>query len=169
RPLRPHRRRGGLRRALAGGVADRARGCGLLLGAVPGAKGAGGTVTADSRTAGRVAAAQLSACPPDRQVNPNVPAGIPLTCPLSPRCPEDASSRRPGRPAAPRRILTLYSWTPTARAVSALPERASMVVVLHDVEGYQHGEIAAMAGIAEGTSKAQLFRARRLLREALER
>lgn len=54
-------------------------------------------------------------------------------------------------------------------AIAALPERARMVFVLHDVEGYQHGEIAVMTGVAEGTSKAQLFRARRLLREALER
>ncbi len=55
------------------------------------------------------------------------------------------------------------------RAIAALPPRARMVFVLHDVEGYQHAEIAGMAGIAEGTSKAQLFRARRLLREALDR
>jgi RNA polymerase sigma-70 factor (ECF subfamily) len=55
------------------------------------------------------------------------------------------------------------------RAIAGLPEGARMVFVLHDVEGYQHGEIARMAGIAEGTSKAQLFRARRLLREALNR
>jgi RNA polymerase sigma-70 factor (ECF subfamily) len=43
------------------------------------------------------------------------------------------------------------------------------VFVLHDVEGYQHDEIARLTGIAEGTSKAQLHRARRLLRKALER
>jgi RNA polymerase sigma-70 factor (ECF subfamily) len=54
-------------------------------------------------------------------------------------------------------------------AISGLPERARLVFVLHDVEGYQHAEIAEMTGIATGTSKAQLFRARRLLREALER
>jgi len=41
--------------------------------------------------------------------------------------------------------------------------------VLYDVEGYRHEEIARMTGIAVGTSKAQLFRARRLLREWLER
>jgi RNA polymerase sigma-70 factor, ECF subfamily len=55
------------------------------------------------------------------------------------------------------------------QAIAALPERARLVFVLHDVEGYQHGEIAEMAGIATGTSKAQLFRARRLLRKALAR
>jgi len=55
------------------------------------------------------------------------------------------------------------------QAIAALPPGARAVFVLHDVEGYQHGEIARMTGIAEGTSKAQLFRARRLLREALSR
>jgi RNA polymerase sigma-70 factor (ECF subfamily) len=53
--------------------------------------------------------------------------------------------------------------------VAALPEGAREVFVLHDIEGYRHDEIAAQAGIAAGTSKAQLFRARRLLREMLER
>ena len=55
------------------------------------------------------------------------------------------------------------------RAIGRLPQGARAVFVLHDVEGYQHGEIARMIGIAEGTCKAQLFRARRLLREALSR
>ena len=54
-------------------------------------------------------------------------------------------------------------------AIEQLPTGYKNVFVLHDVEGYQHGEIATMTGVAEGTSKAQLFRARRLLREALER
>lgn len=53
------------------------------------------------------------------------------------------------------------------QAIAALPERARLIFVLHDVEGYQHEEIAQMAGIASGTSKAQLFRARRLLRKSL--
>ncbi len=55
------------------------------------------------------------------------------------------------------------------RAVAALPPGAREVFVLHDVEGYRHAEIAELTGIAVGTSKAQLFRARRLLREALHR
>jgi RNA polymerase sigma-70 factor (ECF subfamily) len=55
------------------------------------------------------------------------------------------------------------------QAIAALPKGARTVFVLHDVEGYQHEEIARMTGIASGTSKAQLFRARRLLREALAR
>jgi len=55
------------------------------------------------------------------------------------------------------------------RAIALLPEHARAVFVLHDIEGYQHGEIAEITGVAEGTSKAQLHRARKLLREALER
>ena len=55
------------------------------------------------------------------------------------------------------------------RAIAELPDGAREVFVLYDIEGYAHGEIAQLVGIAEGTSKAQLFRARRLLREKLER
>jgi RNA polymerase sigma-70 factor (ECF subfamily) len=53
------------------------------------------------------------------------------------------------------------------RAIASLPEGARKVFVLHDVEGYKHEEIAAMTGTATGTCKAQLHRARRLLREKL--
>jgi RNA polymerase sigma-70 factor (ECF subfamily) len=53
-------------------------------------------------------------------------------------------------------------------AVARLPAGARAVFVLHDVEGYQHGEIGQLLGIAEGTSKAHLFRARRLLRGMLQ-
>jgi RNA polymerase sigma-70 factor, ECF subfamily len=53
------------------------------------------------------------------------------------------------------------------RAIAALPQGARVVFVLHDVEGYQHGEIAELLGKAVGTCKAQLHRARQLLREAL--
>ena len=52
-------------------------------------------------------------------------------------------------------------------ALASLPPGARTVFVLHDIEGYRHAEIAEMIGLAEGTSKAQLFRARRLLREKL--
>ncbi|HEX9188300.1 MAG TPA: RNA polymerase sigma factor [Vicinamibacteria bacterium] len=53
------------------------------------------------------------------------------------------------------------------KAMAGLPPGARAVFVLHDVEGRTHDEIAAMLNLAPGTSKAQLFRARRLLREAL--
>ncbi len=54
-------------------------------------------------------------------------------------------------------------------AIATLPPMARQVVVLHDLEGYQHDEIGKLLGIAEGTSKAHCFRARRLLRERLSR
>ena len=50
------------------------------------------------------------------------------------------------------------------RAVATLPPRARAVLVLHDVEGWKHEEIAAELGMAVGSSKAQLHRARGLLR-----
>src|SRR5207342_3457149 len=54
------------------------------------------------------------------------------------------------------------------RAVASLPPRARAVLVLYDVEGWQHEEIAAELGMAVGSSKAQLHRARHLLRTRLE-
>lgn len=50
------------------------------------------------------------------------------------------------------------------RAVATLPPRARAVLVLHDVEGWKHEEIAEELGMAVGSSKAQLHRARGLLR-----
>jgi RNA polymerase sigma-70 factor (ECF subfamily) len=54
------------------------------------------------------------------------------------------------------------------RAISRLPERARTVLVLFDIEGYRHMEISEMTGMAVGSSKAQLHRARKLLREDLD-
>lgn len=53
-------------------------------------------------------------------------------------------------------------------AISRLPPQARLIFVLHDIEGYRHEEIAELLGVAIGTSKAQLHRARKLLREVLE-
>lgn len=53
-------------------------------------------------------------------------------------------------------------------AIAKLPSQARLVFVLHDIEGYKHEEIAEQMGTAVGTCKAQLHRARKLLREALE-
>jgi RNA polymerase sigma-70 factor (ECF subfamily) len=55
------------------------------------------------------------------------------------------------------------------KAVSFLPEKARLVFILHDVEGYKHDEISEMLSVKSGTTKAQLHRARRLLREAMEK
>ncbi|MCP4037492.1 MAG: sigma-70 family RNA polymerase sigma factor [bacterium] len=52
-------------------------------------------------------------------------------------------------------------------AIARLPERARMVFILHDVDGHKHREIADMTGLAVGTCKAHLHRARLLLREIL--
>ena len=54
-------------------------------------------------------------------------------------------------------------------AMEQLPDGARQIFVLHDVEGYRHEEIAAMLGLATGTSKSQLHRARMTLRRHLER
>jgi RNA polymerase sigma-70 factor (ECF subfamily) len=53
-------------------------------------------------------------------------------------------------------------------AIDALPDGARDALVLHALYGYSHGEAAQMLGIAEGTCKAQLHRARKLLRERLD-
>lgn len=52
-------------------------------------------------------------------------------------------------------------------AVDQLPDIYRTVFLMHDLEGYAHGEIATSLGVAEGTSKARLSRARAKLREAL--
>ena len=52
-------------------------------------------------------------------------------------------------------------------AIGALPDGARDALVLHALYGYSHGEAAEMLGVAEGTCKAQLHRARKLLRERL--
>ena len=52
-------------------------------------------------------------------------------------------------------------------AIATLPPGARRVFVLHDIEGYKHEEIADMLGVTAGGSKAQLHRARMLLRGVL--
>ena len=53
------------------------------------------------------------------------------------------------------------------RALERLPEGMRQVLVLHDVEGFTHEEIGEMLGVAAGTSKSQLFKARAKMREML--
>ena len=65
--------------------------------------------------------------------------------------------------------IDLHHQIDLETAVATLPAGARAVWVLHDVEGYGHAEIGTLLGIAEGTSKAHLFRARRLLRQRLVR
>jgi len=53
-------------------------------------------------------------------------------------------------------------------AIDRLPPGMRQIFVLHDIEGYKHDEIAAMLGIAQGTSKSQLHRVRMVLRKYLD-
>jgi RNA polymerase sigma-70 factor (ECF subfamily) len=55
------------------------------------------------------------------------------------------------------------------QAIAALPRGARYVLVMHDIEGYKHEEIARLTGTTTGSVKAQLHRARKLLRQALDR
>jgi RNA polymerase sigma-70 factor (ECF subfamily) len=74
----------------------------------------------------------------------------------------EAGERLPARASSPGDRMDLE------RAIAALPRGARRVFVLHDVEGYTHEEIGGVLGITAGGSKAQLHRARLLLREALQ-
>jgi RNA polymerase sigma-70 factor (ECF subfamily) len=53
------------------------------------------------------------------------------------------------------------------KAIDFLPDGARTIFVLHDVEGWKHEEIARALGVTSGTTKAQLHRARMLLRRTL--
>jgi len=54
------------------------------------------------------------------------------------------------------------------RAVETLPPGYRMIFLLHDVEGYEHNEIAGMVGCSIGNSKSQLHKARMKLRDLLK-
>lgn len=75
---------------------------------------------------------------------------------------EDAAELRPVSPPGTELAIDFET------AIGRLPDGARAVFVLHDVEGFRHDEIAERMGIAVGTSKAQLHRARMLLRGHLE-
>lgn len=81
---------------------------------------------------------------------------------------ERFSEEPPARPpAAPRRDPA--GALDLERSIAALPPRARAVFVLHDVEGYKHREIAGLLELSVGACKAHLHRARRRLREELDR
>lgn len=75
-----------------------------------------------------------------------------------------------GEPAAP------MPATPTAvnridleRAIGRLPDGCRAAFLLHDVEGFEHHEVATILGVSEGTSKSQVHKARMKLRAMLKR
>lgn len=86
-----------------------------------------------------------------------------------------------GRMVRRRTELLAESWRPRDRtqpepielrlelnrAVSALPAGMRQVLWMHDVEGWTHNDIGTLLGVAPGTSKSQLFRARARVREML--
>jgi RNA polymerase sigma-70 factor (ECF subfamily) len=76
---------------------------------------------------------------------------------------EDAIDAAPARPSMADLGMDFE------RAVEKLPAGARMVFVLHDVEGFKHEEIAELMGVTSGTTKAQLHRARMILRQHLDR
>lgn len=71
-------------------------------------------------------------------------------------------------PESPATVADTGELRDLSRAVDSLPEGARHVFVLYAVYGYSHDEAASMLGIAPGTSKAQLHRARRLLAQQLD-
>lgn len=87
---------------------------------------------------------------------------IQLTDPLDD---EPAVSEAGGRGLAERTV----SKMDLERALAQLPEGCRTAFILHDVEGLEHREVAEVMGIAEGTSKSQVHKARLRLRQLLAR
>ena len=67
-----------------------------------------------------------------------------------------------GEGPAPEALIDLRD------AIRRLPDRARTVLILHEIAGYRHEEIGRIMATSDGTSKAQLARAKQLLREAMK-
>jgi RNA polymerase sigma-70 factor (ECF subfamily) len=65
-------------------------------------------------------------------------------------------------------VASTISRLDLERAIGQLPDGCRTAFVLHDVEGFEHHEIATMLGISEGTSKSQVHKARMKLRGMLK-
>jgi len=74
---------------------------------------------------------------------------------------------RPEPAAAPAATLEPVSRMDLERAIGQLPDGARAAFLLHDVEGFEHREIAEILGVAVGTSKSQVHKARLRLRRIL--
>ena len=79
---------------------------------------------------------------------------------------EESPKKEPG--AEDVRLAGSINRLQLERAVGDLPPGYRMVFLLHDVEGYEHNEIAEMVGCSIGNSKSQLHKARMKLRELLK-
>jgi RNA polymerase sigma-70 factor, ECF subfamily len=64
-------------------------------------------------------------------------------------------------------VPTAVSRIDLERAIAQLPAGCRAAFVLHDVEGFEHHEVAAMLGVSAGTSKSQVHKARMKLRKLL--
>jgi len=64
-------------------------------------------------------------------------------------------------------VPTAVSCVDLERAIAALPEGYRAAFLLHDVEGFEHREVAKILGVSEGTSKSQVHKARMKLRAML--
>lgn len=76
---------------------------------------------------------------------------------------EDAAEVAATAPVVP----TAISRIDLERAIARLPEGSRAAFLLHDVEGFEHQEVARILGVSEGTSKSQVHKARMKLRAML--
>jgi RNA polymerase sigma-70 factor, ECF subfamily len=79
---------------------------------------------------------------------------------------EEAPKKEPG--AEDPRLAGAIDRLQLRQSIAALPPGYRMIFLLHDVEGYEHNEIAEMVGCSIGNSKSQLHKARMKLRELLK-
>jgi len=93
----------------------------------------------------------------------NLPV-VPLDDPLETE--EESSKKEPGAPD--QKLAGSVDRMQIQRAVDALPPGYRTIFVLHDVEGYEHNEIADLVGCSIGNSKSQLHKARMKLRDLLK-
>jgi RNA polymerase sigma-70 factor (ECF subfamily) len=77
---------------------------------------------------------------------------------------DEPGSYEPGRAGLAEQAITRMDLE---RALAQLPEGCRAAFVLHDVQGLEHREVAQALGIAEGTSKSQVHKARLRLRSLL--
>ncbi|MCP3959179.1 MAG: sigma-70 family RNA polymerase sigma factor [bacterium] len=84
-----------------------------------------------------------------------------------PRPVAEEAAAEPAGPEPVGTVLTKDLRLDLERAISSLPQRSRQVLVLHDVEGYTHVEIGRFLDIEAGTSKSQLFQARKAMRARL--
>jgi RNA polymerase sigma-70 factor, ECF subfamily len=76
---------------------------------------------------------------------------------------EDAAEPAAAMPVVP----TAISRLDLDRAIAKLPAGCRTAFVLHDVEGFEHHEVASLLGVSQGTSKSQVHKARMKLRALL--